>query len=256
MSVEDEIQKRQEEYFQPVAEKSWKEKAIESTTGFTISIANLFERYKVKFSSYAGIVSESSLENTQKQFIRELEDVFQDEIISGVIPVVAEKTFANAGISYAFDRFNENTAKFLDSKKIKFADVVSMNTHNQVMQIIADGYRDGLMYEAIAKNIQEATSFSYARSEGIARTEIMSAMNYTDHITNQENTNVIGVEWVSTIDMRTRQTHVDANKQRVLKGTPFKVGGSKMLFPTDSSLGADVGEIVKCRCTTYAIMID
>ena len=32
---------------------------------------------------------------------------------------------------------------------------------------------------------------------------------------------------------------------------PFIVGGSKLMFPGDNSLGAAANEIIQCRCTQY-----
>ena len=44
---------------------------------------------------------------------------------------------------------------------------------------------------------------------------------------------------------------MDANGQKVDLDQPFTVGGSKMMFPGDNSLGAVANEIIQCRCTQY-----
>ena len=55
-------------------------------------------------------------------------------------------------------------------------------------------------------------------------------------------------EWCSVIDKKTRKSHLTANGQIRKLDEPFTVGTSKMMFPQDDSLGADLGEIINCRC--------
>lgn len=54
--------------------------------------------------------------------------------------------------------------------------------------------------------------------------------------------------WLSERDDRVRPTHITADGQRVPVDEPFWVGGYRMMYPTDSSLGAGPEEIVNCRC--------
>ena len=54
--------------------------------------------------------------------------------------------------------------------------------------------------------------------------------------------------WLSERDDRVRPTHITADGQRVPVNEPFWVGGYRMMYPTDSSLGAGPEEIVNCRC--------
>jgi hypothetical protein len=54
---------------------------------------------------------------------------------------------------------------------------------------------------------------------------------------------VIDREWVAVLDNSTRDTHVQADGQR--RGLqPFDVGNSRLRFPGDTSLGAEVKEII------------
>lgn len=55
--------------------------------------------------------------------------------------------------------------------------------------------------------------------------------------------------WKTFGDSKVRPTHKDAAGQTVPIGEPFTVGGYKLMFPCDSSLGAGAEEIVNCRCT-------
>lgn len=55
--------------------------------------------------------------------------------------------------------------------------------------------------------------------------------------------------WKTFGDNRVRQTHREASGQTVAIDKPFIIGGSRMMFPCDTSLGASAAEIVNCRCT-------
>lgn len=55
----------------------------------------------------------------------------------------------------------------------------------------------------------------------------------------------------STIDSRTRPSHVLADGQRVGLTEPFIVGGAPLMFPGDPS--GPAGEVISCRCTTLLL---
>jgi len=66
---------------------------------------------------------------------------------------------------------------------------------------------------------------------------------------------VIIREWVALLDNSTRDTHARADGQeRGLQ--PFNVGNSKLKYPGDTSLGADIKEIINCRCGAFAVVDD
>lgn len=54
--------------------------------------------------------------------------------------------------------------------------------------------------------------------------------------------------WDTMKDNLVRHSHVMADGQEVAITEAFTVGGSKMYYPMDSSLGAGADEIVNCRC--------
>lgn len=57
--------------------------------------------------------------------------------------------------------------------------------------------------------------------------------------------------WLSTIDPRTRPSHVLADGQRQPMGLPFIVGGFPLMFPGDPS--GPPQETIQCRCTTLLV---
>jgi hypothetical protein len=65
--------------------------------------------------------------------------------------------------------------------------------------------------------------------------------------------------WLATDDTRTRQTHRDADQQRVPLGSFFTIGadpdlgleGFALAYPGDPS--GPAGEVINCRCTTLLV---
>ena len=60
-------------------------------------------------------------------------------------------------------------------------------------------------------------------------------------------------EWVTVGDERVRKqpfSHVLADSQTQNLNTAFTVGGERLRWPGDSSLGASVGNFINCRCSS------
>lgn len=55
--------------------------------------------------------------------------------------------------------------------------------------------------------------------------------------------------WKDMDDSRVRQTHMRADGTVLPEGGVYRVGGSSLRFPGDSSLGADIKETINCRCS-------
>lgn len=57
-------------------------------------------------------------------------------------------------------------------------------------------------------------------------------------------------EWDDIGDSKVRATHRAANGQRVPMNAPFRVGSSLLMYPGDTSLGAEIKEVAGCRCSS------
>lgn len=131
---------------------------------------------------------------------------------------------------------------------------VAASTRSMLQKTIQSGLAAHASTVEIAKAIASDASgiFSKKRAMTIARTEITSALNYGHYTVNQEladdeETAVIGKEWVSILDTATRQSHVKADGQVASAKQPFMVGGHPARFPGDPNLPAK--ERIHCRCT-------
>lgn len=95
------------------------------------------------------------------------------------------------------------------------------------------------------------------RAVVVARTETLGALNGSraDAFAAfaEETDDELERMWLSTIDTRTRPTHVAADGQRRPVGVPFDVGGFQLAFPGDPTGPAQ--EVIQCRCTTLLLEV-
>lgn len=56
-------------------------------------------------------------------------------------------------------------------------------------------------------------------------------------------------QWVDVRDRKERETHREVGGTVIPIEDTFVVGNSLMLFPKDTSLGAEIKELANCRCT-------
>lgn len=93
------------------------------------------------------------------------------------------------------------------------------------------------------------------RVEMIARTETTRLANAGSQAL-FKNWEVEKKEWRTSIDGRERESHGYANGQIVEMDEPFIVGGYEMMYPGDTSQGADASEVINCRCTVLPVIDD
>jgi uncharacterized protein with gpF-like domain len=61
-------------------------------------------------------------------------------------------------------------------------------------------------------------------------------------------------QWVAVLDNKTRPAHADADGQIIVVGEPFIVGGEKLMYPRDTSLGASMANVANCRCSAVPVV--
>lgn len=127
---------------------------------------------------------------------------------------------------------------------------------------IAAGVTLGEGIPEISQRVEDVLSTTKSerwpnRAVVIARTEALGALNGSraDAFTAFAEDEDAEMErmWLSTIDTRTRPTHVVADGQRVGLTDPFMVGGFALMFPGDPEGPAQ--EVIQCRCTTLLLEV-
>lgn len=127
-------------------------------------------------------------------------------------------------------------------------------TARKIMGNLADGFSEDEMGDALAQRVETAGGFTSGRAMNIARTEIIGASNLGSDTAAREFGIPLLKSWLATPDARTREDHKNADGQEVNLDESFDVGGEKLMFPGDGSLGADPSEVCNCRCTqTYSV---
>ena len=129
-----------------------------------------------------------------------------------------------------------------------------------VKKAIAEGKK--LTKEKVSQLITayESKALKY-RADAIARTETIQAINRAERAAIAQNiqeglisADLVTKWWSNSADERVRLSHVELgrryNKENQIGfDEPFEtMTGSKLLYPGDTSLGADASEIIHCRC--------
>ena len=119
-------------------------------------------------------------------------------------------------------------------------------------QEIVNRYLDEIAAEEVRATSERASDDEYWTSPERALTISEDDSNILWD--NQEYSDAVAAgmtskQWHTMEDDRVRPTHVDVNLDVVPIDEPFVVGNSLMMFPHDSSLGADISEIANCRCS-------
>lgn len=138
-------------------------------------------------------------------------------------------------------------------KKIIFPQTkkIDKTTKKTIKKIVEEGMKDGLTVVQIKNELKDKLpQMNEKRAKRIARTEVNSAANKGSFEGAKQTGLTLKKEWLSTMDRRTRQTHMAANGQIVGLNAKFLVGGEFMDYPGDPS--ASYKNVVNCRCAiTY-----
>jgi uncharacterized protein with gpF-like domain len=123
-------------------------------------------------------------------------------------------------------------------------------TRESIKATLLEGMREGEGVHLLSERIERLylDDIIPHRSEVIARTEVIQMANFASQAAAGASGLKLEREWYATADARTRLDHRAANGQRQPYGKPYSVGGSKLMYPGDSSLGAGADQVVNCRC--------
>ncbi len=131
------------------------------------------------------------------------------------------------------------------------------NTNKIIQSVISDGIKEGKGIDEISSAIRKhEPGFNKARAVRVARTEVISASNLGTLEGGLTVDPEMKKEWIATNDDKTRESHMAADGQVQNIKEPFDVGGFKLMFPGDTSLGAPPSETVNERCTIGFLPVD
>lgn len=195
------------------------------------------------------------IENIEKQQVLYEQIVYKNFL--NIMNLVKQEILAELGqtsVSITFDLLNEKALKFLEDKKIKFAIKVADTTHKAIINELSEGFEKGESIQELSNRIKDMPEFDMKRATVVARTEIISSSNAGTLQGYKESGVVIGKEWSSTKDERTRDHHKEAEGQRVKLNEPFVIDGDLLDYPGDNSYDAKASNVIQCRCSMKPIL--
>lgn len=130
----------------------------------------------------------------------------------------------------------------------RMADAVTATTYDAIEKSMRAGATDGEPIADLEARIAHIFDSAYAsRPDTVARTEVMSAFNGSNALIAHAASPMFSAqEWIATPDMRTRETHADADGQVQPVGAAFSVGEAQLMYPGDPDGPAE--EVINCRC--------
>lgn len=166
------------------------------------------------------------------------------------------------GLASNQTRWVNNARKYLENLDEKYFSLGLRDKRfdSIVRKAIAEDKK--LNKETISKLITayESKALKY-RGDAIARTETLQSINRAERAAIEQNieeglitSDMVTKYWSNSADERVRRSHVNLgqryNKQHSIGfDEPFEtITGSRLMYPGDISLGADLSEIVHCRC--------
>lgn len=126
----------------------------------------------------------------------------------------------------------------------------------QITSVVTSGILQGQSINQMARHLMDnVTDMNRTSAVRAARTAITEAENAGRQAARDELESkgaILGKRWMATHDSRTRHYHAEADGQTVQNGEPFEVGGEKLMFPGDRSMGASGWNLYNCRCSCGA----
>lgn len=174
------------------------------------------------------------------------------------------------GFGVSFSLVDESTARMLITENPRllpipetiaentpaFAKAVAYNKR-QITTAITQGILQGESIPNISKRIGQVYGRGADAATRYARTACTCAEN-AGRLQSYRTARDMGIElvkeWVATGDKRTRQTHLEADGQKVPIDEPFTVGGSKLMEPGDPS--GNAAEVWNCFIGSTLVATD
>ena len=121
---------------------------------------------------------------------------------------------------------------------------------SQINQIITDGYTSGKGINVVAGMLQKRfDQLETWEAKRIARTEIHNAHNNAVMRTYQS-MNVEYTQWIAADDDRTRDSHVEVDREIIPIGATYSNG---LAYPGDTS--GPIEEWINCRCSNAPFVV-
>lgn len=175
----------------------------------------------------------------------------------------------NAVTGYSYHIVDENTVRelamsdtsLLPYKEIDPAKDIAWNVRQMKSEVL-QGILQGEDMQAIANRLSNVIGMNENSAVRNARTMVTSAENkgrQDGFYQAEEDGIILEKYWLCVHGERTREAHAAAGNdysksKSIPQSQPFIVGGEKLMFPGDKSMGASGWNLYNCRCSMAAVV--
>lgn len=188
--------------------------------------------------SYEKYFGEMEISDKEKEDRKKLAEDFEVIFLMLFAMAVQDEENAESCYQYIDDRYCQIAAKYMGAKETP---AYISEYAAQITKSIVD---------TTMENIDSKYYLSKDRAMLLAANEANSVGNYREQVQAVKKGYKFKV-WRTMKDNRVRHTHVRLDEKKIGIFEHFNVGEAQMMFPRDTSLGADAfpEEIINCRCS-------
>ncbi|CAF1903656.1 NAD(+)--arginine ADP-ribosyltransferase EFV [Bacillus subtilis] len=232
-------------------------------------IARLLRRQRKKLlDGLKGFVSKDSNETleallvffTQNLFA---EDDFEEEFqeltegfLQQTIEELAKVIMDSIDPEVPFKVLSTRTVNWIRDWSEKLAQIMKLNTHEAVENILTDAIENGSSIQDIELTLKEMPQFDRERARTTAITEVLAASSAAQHESYAQSPAVKKKKWRHSGGKKNnpRESHIDLDGTVIGLDEEFQIPGSSesCMFPRDPKLSA--GERVHCHCVLSPVV--
>ena len=182
------------------------------------------------------------------------EDIVLSDTITPFIREVihdsGQKVAADYGFDMVFNVSNPDVQMEIISM-INKSKKINETTYSAIKNVLEEAYANEWSLSKVETELTTMfKDFTFSRSEMIARTEMLRAVN-GGTMQGYTQAGVEKKEWLASLDGSTRDTHANLDGEQVRVSEPFTRGSVPMRYPGDPS--APPEEVINCRCTLMPV---
>lgn len=158
------------------------------------------------------------------------------------------------------EQVSQRTTAWVQEWSGELADIMQLNSHNEIENILTKGLKEGSGIAAFTRDILDSgIRDEYYKARRVAVTEVLRAHSVAQHEAYMQSPSVKEKMWRHTGSYRNepRRNHVDMDGQRVPVNEAFELKGIKggtlrPMYPRDSSLPPE--ESINCHCLCQPVV--
>ncbi|CAM4276034.1 MULTISPECIES: phage head morphogenesis protein [Bacillus] len=232
-------------------------------------IARLLRRQRKKLlDGLKGFVSKDSNETleallvffTQNLFA---EDDFEEEFqeltegfLQQTIEELAKVIMDSIDPEVPFKVLSTRTVNWIRDWSEKLAQIMKLNTHEAVENILTDAIENGSSIQDIELTLKEMPQFDRERARTTAITEVLAASSAAQHESYAQSPAVKKKKWRHSGGKKNnpRESHINLDGTVIGIDEEFQIPGSSetCMFPRDPKLSA--GERINCHCVLAPVV--